>query len=71
MKTAQENDCMPEFMLIYLSVRVLMVFVVAGVVVLLDEAEVFLSLPLQDTVSPLCIGGEVTLKKGRENTLEN
>lgn len=31
---------------IYLSVCVLMMFVVAGVVVLLDEAEVFLSLPL-------------------------
>lgn len=57
---------MPE--LIYLSVCVLMVFVVARVVVLLDEAEVFLSLPLQDAVSPLCIGREVTLKKEKKIT---
>lgn len=33
-------------MCIYLSVCVLMVFIIAGVVVLLNEAEIFLSLPL-------------------------
>lgn len=45
----------------YLSVRVLVVFVVAGVVVLLDEAEIFLSFPLQDAFPPLRVGGKVTL----------
>lgn len=40
---------------IYLSVCVLMVFVIAGVIVLLDEAKIFLSLPLQDAVSPFRI----------------
>ena len=48
---------------IYLSVCVLVVFVIAGVVVLLDEAEIFLPLPLQDAVSPLCVGWQVTLKE--------
>lgn len=47
---------------VYLSVRVLMVLVVAGVVILLDEAKVFLPLPLQDALSPLCISWEVTLR---------
>lgn len=37
---------MPECICTYLSICVLMVFVIAGVIVLLDEAKVFLSLPL-------------------------
>lgn len=49
---------------IYLSVGVLMVLVVAGVVILLDEAKIFLPLPLQDTLSSLCISWEVTLQGG-------
>lgn len=49
---------------VYLSVRVLMVLVVAGVVILLDEAKIFLPLPLQDALSPLCISWEVTLRGG-------
>lgn len=49
---------------LYLSVRVLMVLVVAGVVILLDEAKVFLPLPLQDALSPLRIRREVTLRGG-------
>lgn len=49
---------------LYLSVRVLMVLVVAGVVILLDEAKVFLPLPLQDALSPLRISREVTLRGG-------
>lgn len=44
-----------------------MVLVVAGVVVLLDEAEVLLPLPLQDAVPPLCVGGEITLNKKGQN----
>lgn len=55
---------MPDCIRMYLSVRVLMVFVIAGVIVLLDKAKVFLSLSLQDTVSPLCISWEVTLTEG-------
>lgn len=39
-----------------------MVFVVAGVVILLDEAEVLLPLPLQSTFPPLCVGREVALQ---------
>lgn len=35
-----------EHMCIYLSVCVLMVFIIAGVIVLLNEAKIFLSLPL-------------------------
>lgn len=50
----------------YLSVRVLMVFVIAGVVVLLDEAEVLLSLPLKDAVSSFCVSWEVTLRDGEK-----
>lgn len=48
----------------YLSVRVLMVLVVAGVVILLDEAKIFLPLPLQDTLPSLCVSWEVTLPGG-------
>lgn len=48
----------------YLSVRVLMVLVIAGVVILLDEAKIFLPLPLQDALSPLCVSWEVTLPGG-------
>lgn len=47
----------------YLSVRVLMVLVIAGVVVLLDEAKILLPLPLQDVLSPLSVGWQVTLRK--------
>lgn len=47
----------------YLSVGVLVVLIIAGVIVLLDETKVLLPLPLQHTVSPLCIGREITLKK--------
>lgn len=45
----------------YLSVGVLMVLVIAGVVVLLDEAKVLLTLPLQCALPPLGVGGEVAL----------
>lgn len=55
---------MPDCIRMYLSVCVLMVFVIAGVIVLLDKAKVFLSLSLQDAVSPLCISWEVTLREG-------
>lgn len=40
-----------------------MVLIITGVVVLLNEAKVLLSLPLQYAVSPLRVGGEITLKK--------
>lgn len=56
---------------IYLSVRVLMVFVIAGVVVLLDEAEVLLSLPLKDAVSSFCVSWEVTLRDGEKTKKKN
>ena len=48
----------------YLSVGVLVVLVVARVVVLLDEAEVLLPLPLQRALPALCVGGEVALWGG-------
>lgn len=54
----------PQRARLYLSVRVLMVLIVAGVVILLDEAKVFLPLPLQDALSPLRISWEVTLRGG-------
>lgn len=54
----------PQRARLYLSVRVLMVLVVAGVVILLDEAKVFLPLPPQDALSPLRISWEVTLRGG-------
>lgn len=54
----------PQPARLYLSVRVLMVLIVAGVVILLDEAKVFLPLPLQDALSPLGISWEVTLRGG-------
>lgn len=46
----------------YLSVGVLVVLVVAGVVILLDEAEVFLPLPLERALSPLRVRREVALR---------
>ena len=49
---------------VYLSVRVLVVFVVAGVVVLLYEAKILLSLPLQGAAPPLCVSREVALRGG-------
>lgn len=52
----------------YLSVSVLVVLIIAGVIVLLDEAKVLLPLPLQHAVSPLRVGGEITLKKTKGRT---
>lgn len=49
---------------VYLSVRVLVVLVVAGVVILLDEAKVLLPLPLQDALSPLSVSWEIALWGG-------
>lgn len=46
----------------YLSVGVLVMLVVAGVVVLLDETKVFLPLSLQRAGSALGIGRQVTLR---------
>lgn len=46
-----------------------MVFVIAGVVVLLDEAEVLLSLPLKDAVSSFCVSWEVTLRGGEKTKI--
>lgn len=45
----------------YLSVCVLMVFIITRVVVLLNKAKIFLPLPLQRAFSPLCIGWQVPL----------
>lgn len=50
----------------YLSVGVLMVFVIAGVVVLLNEAKVLLPFPLQRALPPLGVGWEVALWGGGE-----
>lgn len=47
----------------YLSVCVLVMLVIAGVVVLLDEPEVLLPLSLQRAGSALGIGRQVTLRK--------
>lgn len=41
-----------------------MVFLVPGIVILLDEAEVFLPLTLQSQLSPLHVCGEITLRQG-------
>lgn len=49
--------------LCYLSIGVLVMLVVAGVVVLLDETKVLLPLSLQRAGSALGIGRQVTLRK--------
>lgn len=45
----------------YLSVGVLVVLLVPGVVVLLDEAKVLLPFPLQGQLPALRVGGEIAL----------
>lgn len=47
----------------YLSVGVLMVFLIPGIVILLDEAKVLLPLTLQSQLSPLHVCGEITLRQ--------
>lgn len=47
----------------YLAVSILVVLLVPGVVVLLDEAEVFLPLALQSQLPSLHVGGEITLQE--------
>lgn len=47
----------------YLSVGVLMVLLVPGIVILLDEAEILLPLALQSQLSPLHVCGEITLRQ--------
>jgi len=58
----------------YLSVGVLMVFLVPGIIILLDEAKVLLPLTLQSQLSPLHVCGEITLRQenlcqGRSSSL--
>lgn len=48
----------------YLSVGVLVVLLVPGVVVLLDEAKVLLPFPLQGQLPALRVGGEIALHRG-------
>lgn len=47
----------------YLPVGVLMVLLVPGIVILLDEAEVLLPLTLQGQLSPLHVCREITLQQ--------
>lgn len=54
---------------LYLSVRVLVVFIGPGVVVLLNEAKVLLTLPLEHQLSTLLVRRQVALRDGRNETL--
>lgn len=54
----------------HLSVCVFIVLVCPGVIILLYEAEVFLSLPLQNLLSALLVGRQVTLTGRQHQTGE-
>ena len=51
----------------YLSVCVFIVLVCSGVVILLYEAKVFFSLPLQHQLSALLVGRQVALSHTQES----
>lgn len=54
----------------YLTVGVSVVLVCSGVVILLDEAKILLSLPLEDQLPTFHVSWQVALKKKRQGKRE-